>query len=212
MDERLFATYKKEILSALGLIFSLLLIYSVILFVGRIGKVGVEFHLVPSDATVSLGSMTFSSGTQYIPAGAYHIKVTHAGFESNETTIIVSADKQQNIVAASLTATSDDAKKWAAAHQADYEKNEIFGAQQARTNGQFLSDKNPIINNLPYTDPYYKIAYRSDDNQTITLTIQTESPRYRYMATQKIRDFGYNPTDFKIDFLDYQNPLETRHE
>ncbi|MEO5950668.1 MAG: hypothetical protein ABIQ04_04425 [Candidatus Saccharimonadales bacterium] len=73
----------------------------------------------------------------------------------------------------------------------------------------FLTD-NPIVSRLPYQDPYYNISYKTDSQTTnqITLTIRTPSPRYRYTAIGKLQSWGYDPTDYKIEFIDYKNPLE----
>ena len=73
----------------------------------------------------------------------------------------------------------------------------------------FVKD-NPIVTNLPYINSYYSIEYKTagETSNEITLTIRTPSPRYRYEAVKQIRGWGYDPTSFKIEFIDYKNPLE----
>ncbi len=73
----------------------------------------------------------------------------------------------------------------------------------------FIKD-NPIVTNLPYINPYYSIEYKTagETSNEITLTIRTPSPRYRYEAVKQIRGWGFDPTSFKIEFIDYKNPLE----
>ncbi len=210
MYETYYEKYKKEIATCVALLFSLLIIYAVVLMISRIGKVGVEFHLVPGDSTITINNKVYGNGTQYLSPGDYTAKITHEGFASSETSFIASSDKAT--VAVSLTPSSDEAKKWAEAHQSAYKDNERYGAVQARQDGRLFRERFPIVNRLPYEDPYYKIAYRSKNNRDLTITITTESPRYRYMAVQKIREFGFSPSEYKIDFVDYKNPLEATHE
>lgn len=200
--------YKKEIFSITALVFCLLIIYAIWIGIGRIGKVGVEFHLVPYSAAVTINGTQYGDGTQYIPTGTYAAKITHEGFKPTDVTLIVAANKTKNIMAVSLTPESDAAKKWAESHRDDYARNEPYGAEQARADGQYMRDKDPIINKLPYEHPYYKIAYKREADRSITVTILTESPRYRLAAVNKIRELGFDPTDLTIEFTDFKNPLE----
>ncbi|MBI3889023.1 hypothetical protein HY312_00385, partial [Candidatus Saccharibacteria bacterium] len=121
--------------------------------------------------------------------------------------VTVTPDKKQNTVAISLTPVSDTAKKWAEANQSAYKANEAYGSIEARSNGEYFRTNHPITNVLPYTDPYYKIGYKSTDNSSIIVTITTPSPRYRYIAIQKFRELGFNPTDYRIEFNDFKSPL-----
>ncbi len=71
-------------------------------------------------------------------------------------------------------------------------------------------DDNPITTRLPYIDPYYTIAYKTvgETSNDIVITIRTPSPRYRYVAIEKLKAWGYDVTDYKIEFIDFKNPLE----
>ena len=109
-----------------------------------------------------------------------------------------------------MIAVSSDAKKWADDHTTEYRKNEAYGAIEASVNGDYFTERNPITTKLPYVDPYFTLGYISHDNQTISLTIETPSPRYRYFAIEKLRQMGYDPTDFDIIFKDFKNPLDIK--
>lgn len=179
-------------------------------FIDRNGKIPVVVSVVPSDATVLFDSNNEGNGTHYLPAGSYTVTVRKDGFIPVTKTVIVTDKKQQNVVAVSLAAQSSDAKKWAKNHEADYAKNQIYGAIEADSNGRFFSEKNPITTKLPYNDPYFTIGYSVNKDQSISLSIVTPSPRYRFYAVQQIRDMGYDPTDYKIEFKDFHNPLEAK--
>jgi hypothetical protein len=210
MYNEVFEKYKKEVAASFALLFALLVIYAAATAISHIGKVRLYVRTVPSDAVITVAGKQIGNGDFYTDPGTYKITVSRTGFATTSSDVIVTDKKDQNVFATSLTPVSDDAKKWADKHQDDYTNNEQYGAMQAKQTGQYMQRQNPIIAQLPYQDPYYQIAYRTTDNQNITLTITTPSPRYRYAAVQKIRDMGYDPTDFVIDFVDYKNPLEAK--
>jgi hypothetical protein len=178
-------------------------------YAGRAGKTAVVISTVPSDAQITFSDQNESNGTQWLKDGTYKVVAKKDGFDTLTRTVIVSKDKSQNVVAVSLTAKSADAKKWAADHDNDYRRNEQYGAIEASSNGQYFTSLNPITAKLPFQDPYFTIGYTQNNDQTISLTITTPSPRYRFYAVEKIRQLGYDPTDFKITFNDFLNPLGT---
>ena len=72
-----------------------------------------------------------------------------------------------------------------------------------------IAQANPILKKIPYTDPYYQISYKtvSATSNDIIITIHTPSPRYRYYAIRELKSWGYDPTDYTIEFTDFVNPL-----
>lgn len=189
-------------------IFAVVVLWSAIVLISRSGKVGLYVSIAPSNATVKIGDSQYGRGTQWLAPGTYPVEVTRDGFEEVKRTIIVSGDKEQNVLAVSLPPKSDEAKKWAEQHQDEYKRNEQYGAIEAAQTGKYLAKSAPITTKLPFKDPYFTIGYTISDKQDITLTIKTPSPRYRFYAIEKIREFGYDPTDFRIEFTDFKNPLE----
>lgn len=198
---------RKRIILIVAGIFLVVVAWSLIVLISRSGKVGLYVSTAPSSAVVKIGDATYGRGTQWIVPGSYPIEVSQDGFETVKRTIIVSSEKEQNVLAVSLVPKSDEAKKWAEQHEDEYKKNEQYGAIEASQNGKFLAKSSPITTKLPFKDPYFTIGYTIDDKQTVTLTIKTPSPRYRFYATEKIRELGYDPTDFQIEFTDFSNPV-----
>ena len=202
--------YKQQFkLVGLGLLL-LTVWWGIATFIDQNDKLPVVVSVVPSDATVEFNGKNEGNGTHYLPADSYEVTVKKDGFKSVTKQVIVTDKKQQNVVAVSLTAESNDAKKWAKEHTNDYAKNQAYGAIEADSNGRYFAAKNPITTKLPYNDPYFTIGYIVNKDQSVTITIVTPSPRYRFYAVQKIRDLGYEPTDFKIEFKDFSNPLESK--
>ena len=209
MYNEVYEKYKKEVVACICLVFACMIVYAAAQSISHIGKLKVEVHAVPGDASVTLNNQPVSNGDVYIAAGTYTVVVKKDGFETMKSSSDITPNKQQNVIAASLTPVSDAAKKWSTDHQNDYKDNEYYGGVEAKQTGEYTIGRYPIINALPYEDPYYKIAYRSTDDNRIVVTIDTPSPRYRYEAIAKIRSLGYDPADYQIDFRDYKNPLET---
>lgn len=113
-------------------------------------------------------------------------------------------------------ASKDEATKWIE-KRTDITKLEVIYLNDYRDNRtaglafeeyySTLSQNFPLVTKLPFRDPYYTISYRSDNEKDFSLVVYTPSPRYRYAAINQIRTFGYDPSDYKIEFVDYSNPL-----
>jgi hypothetical protein len=193
-----------------GIIFIILLLtaWGIWVYVSRQGKVPVTISAVPRDSSVMINGQPSGNGTTWLVPGSYIVEAKKDGFESRKKTITVTDGKEQNVVALGLTPVSDEAQKWAEKNASAYKDNETYGALEAQANGQYFQEKNPIVAHLPYDDPYFQITYTANTNNEAVLTITTPSPRYRYFAIQKIRELGYDPSDFKIQFSDFKNPLE----
>lgn len=202
--------HKRKFFVGIILFVILIAVWGVTTLVTRQGKVEVFINTVPGDAQVMFNETRESNGIKWMKPGDYTVTAKKDGFTSVTRKVRITDQKKQNVVAISLHAESDEAKKWASNHLLDYQKNETYGTIEANTNGEYFSNLNPITTKLPFVDPYFKIAYTTNSDQSITLTVTTPSPRYRFYAVEKIRELGYDPTDFVIDFKDFKNPLEVK--
>lgn len=201
--------HKRQIIVLGSSLLAILIIWSTILFISHIGKLPVVIKTVPDNATIHINSSSASNGTMWLTPGKYTVTVDSEGFVSRKETLVVTNIKKQNVVAVALAPSSESAKEWATKHSQDYKDIEQYGSIEANNNGLYIAKAHPITNVLPIEDPYYQIRYTITDDDTVSITIATPSPRYRYYALQKIRDLGYNPTDYRIEFVDFKNPLET---
>lgn len=199
---------KRRIIGGVIAIIAFVGIWTAVDFVSHIGKLPVVISTAPSDAKITVDNRSYGNGTSWIVPGKYAVTVEKDGFKKDTETIIITGQKTQNVVAVSLVPQSDQAKKWATDHQADYAKNQQYGGIEASANGEYFAKLHPIVDQLPFTDPYFKIGYTENRDQSVTLTISTPSPRYRFYAIEKLRKMGYDPTDFVIQFKDFHNPLE----
>ena len=83
----------------------------------------------------------------------------------------------------------------------DLVRPDPIAAQQKK-----LEAKYPLIKALPVTTPYYSMYYDSNGD-SVTITIKTPSPYYRFFALERMRNIGYDPTDYVIQYADYKSPL-----
>jgi hypothetical protein len=176
--------------------------------VTRSGKIAVTITAVPGDAVITANDTRILPGTAYLKPGDYTFKASKTGFESYSSTKHI--DQNNTTVSISLAPISDDAKKWAAANEQAYFDLEGEAGTQAERDGDALREKNPIIDVLPTSTLIYTIGYRNDNSDpsgnSIILTIDA-APGYRNGAVQAIKDMGYDPTQFKIEFKGYTNPF-----
>jgi len=75
-----------------------------------------------------------------------------------------------------------------------------------------LINKYPIIKNLPYNNFLYEIGYRLDSSdksgKSIELTITAINAMERRQALKEIKALGYNPINYKIEFLDFESEIK----
>lgn len=194
-----------------GFIVLLILIlagYFAYISISRSGKVAVTVNAVPADATITFNGTEVSPGTIYLTPGGYEIKATKEGFDDFSNAVqITESDKTVSIP---LTPASDEAKKWAEENRSEYLELEAKSGIAAQEQGKDFREKNPIVSLLPYENLLYTIGYRADPadptGQSIIIEIDA-SEGYRQQAIYQISQWGYDPTDFKINFRDYQNPF-----
>ncbi len=89
----------------------------------------------------------------------------------------------------------------------DYVQTDRVGGRDSQLDTE-LKQKYPIITSLPLNLYVYKIGYRIDQSdpsgKSIKLTIDSDTVTGRNDAIRHIRTLGYNPTDYKIEFINYQ--------
>src|SRR5690606_12422556 len=109
-----------------------------------------------------------------------------------------------------MSPNSEAAMKLARENEDAYMEAQAAGERAAAEIGKTFNDKNPIARHLPYKTFFYSIGYRMDptDPSGNSIIIEIDAPEgYRQSALYRIRQLGYDPTDFTINFRDYENPF-----
>lgn len=198
----------------------LIIILGVVIFTGfftllsitifyRSGKVSVSLNALPSDSIITLNNVPVKPGTTYVTPGTYKIVAKKNGFADFQRTIAVGEGNPATINA-TLIPVSEDAKKWALEHKDEYADFSILDKSLAKTKDNRAANDNPITEKLPYKNLLYNITYRPDetDQSGNRIVIEIDASRaYRSAALFQIRKWGYDPTDYRIEFRGYTNPI-----
>lgn len=204
--------YKKQIQWSVVAFLVVIIVFMIVNFISSYiaqqGKITVPISVVPGDSTVIIdGEEQSNSGDIYLEAGEHKVKVSHPGFRTVERSYRI-YDYNAPAIYISLIGESDEAKEWQQNNLSKYRKLEILTTQQAHKYTEKFESRNPIVEDLPVKDPYFTISYKNIQDKTIQLTIWGTSPRYREFALEHLRSMGYDPTDYSIEFTDFDNPLK----
>ncbi len=182
--------------------------YNVFILSTRAGKTKVEVVVVPKDATIQVNGEGMRPPL-YLAPGEYTFSASKTGFTTLQQTKVIS--EKDITLTMPLAAESDEAKKWADQNQQQYAELEGIAGKIANQEGEALSDQHPIIQALPYSNFFYTIGYRNDlsdpSGNSIIITIDAITG-YRNAAIKQIRELGYDPAQYKIEFKNYESPFE----
>jgi hypothetical protein len=183
--------------------------YGIYKQVVKTNNIAVTVAVAPSDASITVDGKASSTGTLHLASGkTYKVVISKDGFSTYSVSQFV--DSAHNTISVALNPISDEAKKWVEEHQDQYLAVEGDAGAQANATGEEFTKQNPITDDLPIDSLIYTIGYKNDQSDpsgnSIILTIDAAAG-FRNGAVQAIRDLGYDPTKYKIEFKDYQNPF-----
>ena len=192
------------------------LVWVVITLLGNNGKsqgIPVYARVLPTDAKVSIdGKPVEIKETIHVAAGAHQIQATADGFEEYSVSYLVDASIEEPVMVITLLPVSDKAKDYVRNNQQQYAEQERLAGQEARQQSEPFFRESPIAKELPFSNLVYTIGYKrvnpnNADDQSIT--IEVDAPMgYRNSAVNKIRELGYDPAEFTINFKNYNNPFK----
>ena len=187
----------------------LFILYFSFTFVDRVNKTAVRVQFFPIDARVTLDNRSVKNGTIYLEPGVYQVEASREGFDSYSDTFRVETPKPA--LALMLNPVTIEAKEMLNKTQKnDYERARKLSYEIKEEYGRNFIEKNPITKKLPYKNFTYSIGYIRDQSDpsgnSILITIYAIEG-YKQSALYRIRELGYDPTDFNIIFNDYENPF-----
>ncbi len=200
----------KSKLIILGFVIILLLLvgYIITTSMSRSGKLSLNVTIFPSTAAVTVDGKSSTKGKLYLSPGTHTITASQTGFDASTKQVYVEKSDQTTVLV--LNPVSDSAKLWVANHQAEYNNVSGAGELEAKELSTTFNSKNPITKYLPYKTFMYSIGYRNDksDPSGMSIILTIDAPEgYRQAALYRIRQLGYDPTNFTINFNDYENPF-----
>lgn len=170
------------------------------------GTVGVSVSVLPNDATVKINDKDYSNQTSIrLKPGTYTVTVSKEGFDTDTQKLVVKEGKSATFI--SMPAPiSADARRWVTNNQRAYLELEGKAGKLATQEGRELIDEYPLTKWLPLQKATFTIGYKQPEEAVIITIDATEG--YREAALQEIRDLGYNPSDYTIEFTNYRNPFD----
>lgn len=202
------ARYRTVIISIVVLVVVGIVGYTIYSTSTRAGKTKVDIVVVPKDAAIKVNG-TPMTPPLYLTPGDYTISASKEGFATLEKSKTIT--NKETTLTMPLNAESDEANKWAEQNQEQYLTLEGIAGRLATKEGEEVSTKNPVIQVLPFSNYIYTIGYKNDPSdpsgESIIVTIDTIEG-YRNAAVQKIRELGFDPSQLKIEFKDYESPFE----
>jgi len=175
----------------------------------RAGKEPVTVRLIPEDTILTIDGQRYRPGTAYIQPGTHDIKAEREGFRTYESTITIGKPNDAEIDLA-LTPVSEEAIQWQKDNLNLYLAQEGRSALRSNEIGQQRREQFPIIAHLPFRNFIYSIGHRlkNVDNPSEGIIIEiTAITGSREAALNKIRELGFDPTDYEINFNNYENPF-----
>lgn len=196
--------------ASLFLATALLIVYFLAQVASRQGKYPVSIDVLPEDSSVIINGKEVSGKEIYLEPGSYNYIVKRDHFYDESGSIQVIDSDNQSIIAP-LSPSDETGRSIYNDLSGEYIKLEGRAGELAEEEGERFTKENPITSELPYTTPLYTIGYRSDNsknnNTGVILTIHAK-PGYYNNAITQIRNFGYNPAEFKIDIVGEENPFK----
>lgn len=199
---------RKIVVALLAILFIATVIYFSVISIDRNGKTALSLSAFPDDMTILIDGESVEIGTLYLVPGTYQLEATRQGYDSYKKTIVLGEEEQT--MAIILSPNSEEAFEYGRKNEAAYLKVQAEGEVAAAEAGKRFSELNPITKDLPYKTFFYSVGYRMDqaDPSGNSIIIEIDAGEaYRQAALYRIRELGYDPTDFTINFRGYENPF-----
>ena len=186
------------------------IIFFIITFINRIGKIGVTVQYAPYSAKVTLnGTQVKNNSKIWLQPGSYKVIVEFEHFESVERVVEISGD--YNYIIGTLKTVDDEGEAYVNSHKQEFIDVEGLVGDALNKEGIAIKKKYPILNYLPINNRLYSISYAyTDDNEPIINVKAT--PEYLDVAVRKLKSLkNVDLTIYQINFLT-TNPFTSYSE
>lgn len=183
--------------------------YNIAISISRHGKTPVIISVAPSDSQVYVDGEESKTGTVYMTPGEYVFTAVREDFKEDRQNFVV-GEKPTSV---ELLPTANTAAGQSYVRDNVEVQAEIASVYDKKASRQqkSLQVTNPLLSELPYTDieGEFSIDYEGSEtrkNGTV-LVVSNSTSEGRNNALKWIRQQGYDPTNFEIKFVDFDNPL-----
>jgi len=202
----------KKALIVIGATMAVVIIYSVVILLSRVGKVAVDIKYVPYAATVKLsGEVINNNAVNYIKAGTYTVLVEFENFESAE--IEVEITENTKYLYGVLNPINDVGIEYMDEHAEELSEVQDISDALSGEIKEILLEKYPLFNELPINDPYFTIDYEVPNglgglDEYVPTVIIDASLAYRELAVSKMLEIADDEAfgKYNIVFKNLDNP------
>ena len=184
--------------------------YTIYLQLDSVGKHKVTIAIAPAKAKLEIDGKTTTGKEVLLTPGKHTYRVSYDGFEPESGEIDVRTDGKKAPLIVGLAPNTATGRKLYEELKGDYLIMEGVAGEAAQENGAAFASKNPIVRQLPYPGMLFTIGYRADpaDPTGDSIILEIDAPAvYRTEAVTQITNWGYNPVDYKINFINESNPF-----
>ena len=188
-----------------AIIFAILVIFTLVTLISRIGKTKVTIKYAPFIAEVKIdGKRVKNNADTYLAKGTYKIEVSLEHFESIEKELVVEDEETYSI--GELMPTDDEGEKNMKQRNSDYNNVEQLGAKVTIEAGEKRIEKDPIIQYLPYNTKGYSIGYVWEGEELV-VSISTKSETYYGTIIYNLYNFSekIKPAEYQIKIKNYND-------
>lgn len=174
------------------------------------GKQRITVAVAPASSRVEINGKVTKEKEVLLAPGKHTYRVSYTGFRTITGELDVRTDGTQTALVAGLTPETAEATELYNKITGEYSAIEVVAGINAEENGAAFIEKNPITKQLPYTNMLFTIGYRADpaDPTGDSIIVTIDAPAvYRTEAVTQITNWGYNPVDYKINFINESNPF-----
>lgn len=173
----------------------------------QINPPNVELVGAPDGVRFKIKDKTYSEGKIFLKPGLYRIRASREDFVPLSQKVRIT--KEFRVVTFALRPSNKAGEAVVGNSYEIYRDVEKKGGEEVVAESERLRMNNPIISVLPYEGILYNITYRIEERYSskVVVTIDAKTSEDRAFALQRIRDWGYNPVDYKIEFTNFDNPL-----
>ncbi len=195
----------KRYLLLFSLPFIIIIVYVIVLFSTRIGKIPVTIKYAPFISTVFVNGEKYANRAEhYLSPGTYSIKVVLDGFSTIEETVTVSEDTEYLFGA--LSPNSEEGEKLTEKYSNDFNEIERITSYLSQKYGQIEREEKPVLNYLPFKNSLFTIGHTYDQDDNLIITIRS-SKTYLSSAIEKLKSFDSveNLSKYDIQIVDFDN-------
>ncbi|MBR6532312.1 hypothetical protein IKT64_00870 [Candidatus Saccharibacteria bacterium] len=201
---------KLIIIAAVAVVVILLTVVIIKKIIGT--PVELRIMVAPASSKIEIDGKTYENGSYEIRDGKHKAIISKEGFTTQEIEFIARANEMARVE--TYLIQNDGGEDWYETHPEDDGIRWFVVESQSQERTNALYDKNPILNKLPITVEYYSKNYTShtkyeitakinDDYSAFTIEISDYTGGNQDNALDKIREAGFNPDNYTINYHDY---------